>query len=680
MSAAGFGAVPGLAVPGRITPGDPVAGQGAAAAVSLTAAGQLAAAARATTAGAAVLTASPALTVTGHVLVPGPASLHAAAALTAGPLALNLPVALSAVPALTAGGRVTVPARTGLSATGILWLVSPVPVQHFSAWRPLSPVPLVGVAPRRRFYAQALDGTWLHRDLPVTGGSLTWGLSGGDACAPQIAPPDRALYDSSGNLLLPAWGCLLYAEEEDQVIWGGILNDPEYTSPTLTLNGIGFPDYAQGFIYNGAPYVKTNVDPLDVIRDLWDYIQTRGTSDPSLPGAVTSNLGLVVDTTPSPTRIGNVKDSTGQVLDVPALSKTPGVALEQFTPNGGDNQLWSFSALDGQGYVTIKNKNSGLLVGVSEGSTAAGAPVIQFTADGSDSQKWQVVNNGDWVTFVNKHSGMVMNVKGAAGQARAPVIQWPSVNADNEHWIISTPDTDGYSTIASVNTGAVTPYELDWWNASDLGQEISNVAQQAPCDFAAVHAWTGPGKQAVSHRLALGYPRLGTRRANLRFAEGENVTALVTVTNRGSSYANEVIGLGAGTGSQMLRSVAANSDGRLLRRLAYTDQSLTTSQAVMAAARKTLFASQGLDEVTSLTVIDHPHARLGSFGPGDDIPVTLAGPVGERVIWHRITSYTVDLATNVVTLTTARSDTFTYMPSNASGSAGGGSTYVPGIT
>jgi hypothetical protein len=151
----------------------------------------------------------------------------------------------------------------------------------------------------------------------------------------------------------------------------------------------------------------------------------------------------------------------------------------------------------------------------------------------------------------------------------------------------------------------------------------------------------------------------------------------VTVTNRGTSYANEVIGLGAGSGSTMLRSVAASSDGRLLRRLAYTDQSLTTAQAVAAAARKELVASQGLDEVTSLTVQQHPHAPLGSYAVGDDIPITLHGPGGERTIWHRITSYTNDQSGTDVDLTTARSDTFTYLPADTSGGGGTGS-YIPG--
>lgn len=646
--------------------------QGPAPAASLSASGVLTGAARDTTAGAVALAASPALAVAARILVPAAADLAAAPVMSAGPLALDLAAALTAVPVLQAGPRVTVLPAAALTASAVLFMVTPPEAQHFSAWRPKLPAALVRAAPRWRFHAQALDGTWLHRDLPVTGGSLTWGLNGGNACALEISPAGRELYDNAGNLILPAWGCYLYAEEEDQIIWGGILDDPEYARPKLTLNGVGFADYANGFVYNGAPYVRANVDPLQVFRDLWDYIQTRGTSDPSLPGAVTSNLGLVVDPATSTARIGNVKDSSGQVLDVPQLSTTPGVGLEQFPANNGDNQLWKISAPDGQGYVTIQNKNSGLLVGVAFQSTAAGARVIQFTADGNDSQKWLIVNNGTFVTIQNKHSGLVMNVQGAAQQERAPIIQWPSVGADNEHWFIGTPDDSGYVTITSVATGKVAPYELDWWNAADLGQELTSLAQQTPFDFGESHTWTDSAKTAVAHRLAVGWPRLGRRQDMLRFAEGENISAVFTVTNRGTDYANEIIALGAGDGSSMLRSVVARSDGRLLRRKAWTDQSVTTSEALTAAARKNLTASQGLDEVTSLSVTSHPHAPLGSFAPGDDIPLTLWTPGGMRVIEHRITSYTTDLTGTQVTLTTARSDSFTYMPPTGSGPNTGG--------
>jgi hypothetical protein len=272
---------------------------------------------------------------------------------------------------------------------------------------------------------------------------------------------------------------------------------------------------------------------------------------------------------------------------------------------------------------------------------------------------------------------MALNVKQQSQAERAPIIIYPISGTDNEHWVISTPDSGGYCTIASVNTGAVTPYELDWWNSTDLGQEIASLAQQAPADFAVTCSWADDSKQAVTKRLMIGSPRLGTRRSNLRFAEGENISAVVTVTNRGTDYANEVVGLGAGSGSEMLRSVVAVSDGRLLRRIAYTDQSLISASAVTAAARKELVASQGLDEVTSLTVAQHPNAPIGSYAVGDDIPLTLHGSNGERVIWHRITSYTLDLTGTTVDLTTARSDTFTYLPADTSGGGGTGS-YIPG--
>jgi hypothetical protein len=86
------------------------------------------------------------------------------------------------------------------------------------------------------------------------------------------------------------------------------------------------------------------------------------------------------------------------------------------------------------------------------------------------------------------------------------------------------------------------------------------------------------------------------------------------------------------------------------------------------AARKVLTSKEALDTPTQVVVKNHQHAPFGSFGCGDDILVTLATGWRKAQIWCRILQIQQDPTTNLMTLTLARSDSFTYMAQ--SGQAG----------
>ena len=85
-------------------------------------------------------------------------------------------------------------------------------------------------------------------------------------------------------------------------------------------------------------------------------------------------------------------------------------------------------------------------------------------------------------------------------------------------------------------------------------------------------------------------------------------------------------------------------------------------------AQRQLQARSNLDTVTQITVGNHPNAPFGSFMPGDDILVMLASGWRVDQIWSRITAMSQDPTTDQMTLTLARSDSFTYMAE--SGQAG----------
>ncbi|MGW0763776.1 RICIN domain-containing protein, partial [Streptomyces sp. NPDC002814] len=82
--------------------------------------------------------------------------------------------------------------------------------------------------------------------------------------------------------------------------------------------------------------------------------------------------------------------ASGKVLDVNAGSSTEGLQLQQWSANGGTNQMW-YLRPTGDGYYTIVARNSGLVADVYGAATTDGAQVVQWSANGGANQQWQLV-------------------------------------------------------------------------------------------------------------------------------------------------------------------------------------------------------------------------------------------------------------------------------------------------
>jgi len=84
--------------------------------------------------------------------------------------------------------------------------------------------------------------------------------------------------------------------------------------------------------------------------------------------------------------ISNV--SSGLVLDDPASSTAPGIAVQQWTANGGMNQQWIFRRSSNG--LEIISQASGLAIGPQYGSDLPGVTIYQNTVTGARSQSWQI--------------------------------------------------------------------------------------------------------------------------------------------------------------------------------------------------------------------------------------------------------------------------------------------------
>ena len=182
------------------------------------------------------------------------------------------------------------------------------------------------------------------------------------------------------------------------------------------------------------------------------------------------------------------------------------------------------------------------------------------------------------------------------------------------------------------------PVKLMWYQTHNLGREIDKLAKDTPFDYRESHTWNG---ESIDHRLRLGYPTIGRRRHDLRFVVGENIHLIPSV-DFGEDYASEVLALGAGEGRKMIRGTNTRPDGRLRRVAVVPDKSLTSTTRANAFAGREVLRRLGLADVTEVTILDHPHAPLGSLDVGDEIFIQVGSGWAEDVaLWCRVTSMSI---------------------------------------
>lgn len=203
------------------------------------------------------------------------------------------------------------------------------------------------------------------------------------------------------------------------------------------------------------------------------------------------------------------------------------------------------------------------------------------------------------------------------------------------------------------------PYELTWWDAPDIGQELDGLAGDGPFDWTEHHKWNSD-KRDVEHEIRVAYPRAGTRRTDLAFRMGENILALADPVRGGDDFANVVIGIGAGEGAGSLRRTTAVRDGRLRRPYLLEAKDVASATRLDTQIRLERTTRQRTLVVPSITVVDHTNASIGSWSLGDDILVQgNVSWLGEIALWHRIVAWELQ-TDSTARLMLERSDSFTY--------------------
>ncbi|MGW2488977.1 RICIN domain-containing protein [Streptomyces sp. NPDC001606] len=118
---------------------------------------------------------------------------------------------------------------------------------------------------------------------------------------------------------------------------------------------------------------------------------------------------------------------SSKCADVPNQSLWQGVAVSQYTCNGGGNQKWWFKDL-GNGYYALMGRGSSLCL--QENAT----DVTQENCTGATSQQWSVAASGSYVTLRARTSGECLDVSGASTADSAPVITYACNGGANQQW------------------------------------------------------------------------------------------------------------------------------------------------------------------------------------------------------------------------------------------------------
>ncbi|MFJ2956092.1 RICIN domain-containing protein [Streptomyces sp. NPDC087270] len=130
------------------------------------------------------------------------------------------------------------------------------------------------------------------------------------------------------------------------------------------------------------------------------------------------------------------------LMDVSGGSTADGAAVIQWGADGGANQKWTMSRVDGNVY-TLTSAASGKCLEVPGSSADQGTQLDQRTCDGGSNQRWAVEAAGtytsptdSWFVLVNLATGWAADVANQSTTAGDPVVQWVGNGGYNQIWAL----------------------------------------------------------------------------------------------------------------------------------------------------------------------------------------------------------------------------------------------------
>ncbi|MFF5173658.1 RICIN domain-containing protein [Micromonospora sp. NPDC000089] len=131
--------------------------------------------------------------------------------------------------------------------------------------------------------------------------------------------------------------------------------------------------------------------------------------------------------------------NSSMALDLDHGNSANGTAIHQWSINNTEPQWWN-RAVTGDGAYELFSRPTGKCVGVSGGSTAAGAHVIEWDCNGNLDQRWYWRSTGAWqdgwpaYNLVNEKSGLCLGISGGSRAQGAIAVQWSCNGNPDQRW------------------------------------------------------------------------------------------------------------------------------------------------------------------------------------------------------------------------------------------------------
>jgi len=224
---------------------------------------------------------------------------------------------------------------------------------------------------------------------------------------------------------------------------------------------------------------------------------TEDSAQPETPQAPPQIAKMALSLSTSPVSTGTYviysAQAGSQVIDVPGASMGSGVALQLFQVNGTDAQNFLVTcAMDG--WCSIKNTNSGLVMDVKEGSSTDTTVVWQHVSNSTNAQKWRFIKNIDGSFTIESalKPGLVLDAKNGQSANGTPLQVYTSngTNAQNFRLVstsVSAPSqkvlNDGVYVFSSTLGGNLVVDVPGASKSKGLGLQIYTANQTAAQSF-----------------------------------------------------------------------------------------------------------------------------------------------------------------------------------------------------
>ncbi|MFE2881714.1 RICIN domain-containing protein [Streptomyces sp. NPDC059272] len=184
------------------------------------------------------------------------------------------------------------------------------------------------------------------------------------------------------------------------------------------------------YLYMGDRWGNSFGGTVDDSRYVWLPLTFPTTTSMSMASwypevSIDTAAGTITGT--SATYNTLVARNSAKCADVANQSLWQGVAISQYTCNGGTNQKWWFKDL-GTGSYELMGRGSSLCL--QENATN----VTQENCTGATAQQWSLTTSGSYVLVKARASGECLDVSGASTANSAAIITYTCSGATNQQW------------------------------------------------------------------------------------------------------------------------------------------------------------------------------------------------------------------------------------------------------